>query len=300
MISGGNGILDKAGEAVEVNKVAAGKEQLELYYYELIATEPYGQASIGDYVEILNKNGIPTQEEDGKVKAEIDGIIYEITEKEDGTLDITHPDGEGGSGTITTPILNVVVTSQTSESIVIQVNSKNLDGAVYEYYISQVENERGSLKDNNTIGKYEYTGLTEGTYYITVVAKNADGIELIEKTVNVKVEKQEKPPVQIPSAEEDPTDSSKNPIIVGEIEWNDGIGSLPITKNENVDNNLKMEYKVNDGEWKEINSGDSIPNLKPGNTVEIRFTDGENSGTPLVITIKDEIVPTISTGADRK
>ena len=186
MISGGNGILDKAGEAVEVNKVAAGKEQLELYYYELIATEPYGQASIGDYVDILNKNGIPTQEEDGKVKAEIDGIIYEITEKEDGTLDITHPDGEGGSGTIT-------------------------------------------------------------------------------------------PPVQIPSAEENPTDPSKNPIIVGEIEWNDGIGSLPITKNENVDNNLKMEYKVNDGEWKEINSGDSIPNLKDGNIVTAKLTDERNN-----------------------
>ncbi len=35
-----------------------------------------------------------------------------------------------------------------------------------------------------------------------------------------------------------------------------------------------MEYKVNNGEWKEINSGDAIPNLKPGDTVEVRFTDG--------------------------
>ena len=57
-----------------------------------------------------------------------------------------------------------------------------------------------------------------------------------------------------------------------------------------------IEYQINgteEGQWKEIASGETIGELLDGNVVNVRLTDGNNVGQMISKTIEDNIAPKV-------
>ena len=82
-------------------------------------------------------------------------------------------------------------------------------------------------------------------------------------------------------------------ITVSEPVWADGKANIDIS----TDSGYSIEYQVNgtsDGSWTKIGNRGTVSELKYGDTVNIRLTDGTNHGDFVTVTIGDEIAPTVN------
>ena len=203
-------------------------------------------------------------------------------------------DGENVSITIedtTPPTVNVTSTGNTSNSVSVRVEaSDNESGMIssptYTYYIKQSSQDDGSYVAQATDiaqSTYTFSNLQSGISYDVKVEVKADksgnmgsGTLLNQTTTN------------IPGG----SDILGDQITVSEPVWSDGSASIDIS----TDSGYSIEYQINgtsDGSWTNIGNSGTVPNLKYGDTVNIRLTDGTNHGDFVTVTIGDEIEPTV-------
>ena len=79
-------------------------------------------------------------------------------------------------------------------------------------------------------------------------------------------------------------------IIFKDLKWNNEEAEVTIEKTTN--DNLQLQYKIDDGEYKLIESGSKITNLKLGNLVTARLWDGTNGRNTASINVQDITNPT--------
>ena len=174
------------------------------------------------------------------------------------------------------PEVSIQAGVPTSNSVTLTVTATDgqsglAEEGAYTYYLNNEE------KTSNNTNTYTYTGLTQGTRYtLKVVVKDKAG-KTTEKSTEITT-------LSIPSGTEGEA------IGFGNIMWSDNKASIQITTNTGY----TIEYQLNGtGEWKEIQSGETIGELKAGDTINVRLTDGNNVGQMISKTIEDNIAPKV-------
>ena len=176
------------------------------------------------------------------------------------------------------PDVNIQAGVPTSNSVQLTVTATDgqsglADSGIYTYYLNDEE------KASNNTNAYTYTGLTQGTRYtLKVVVKDKAG-KTTEKTTEITT-------LSIPSG------TTEGAITFGEVRWSNNKASMQITTNTSY----TIEYQINgteEGQWKEIASGETIGELLDGNVVTVRLTDGNNVGQMISKTIEDNIAPKV-------
>ena len=147
------------------------------------------------------------------------------------------------------------------------------ESGIYTYYLNDEE------KASNNTNAYTFTGLTQGTRYtLKVVVKDKAG-KTTEKSTEITT-------LSIPSG------TAEGAITFGEVRWSNNKASMQVTTNTSY----TIEYQINgteEGQWKTIQSGETIGELKAGDTINVRLTDGNNVGQMISKTIEDNIAPKV-------
>ena len=191
------------------------------------------------------------------------------------------------------PTVNVTLGTSTSNTIVVNVEATDgesgMAGSVtYTYYIKESgEPDSSYTAPENakdiTNNAYTFTDLTQGTSYdIKVEVKSDVAGNTGTGTLTGQVT------TSIPGGDSALDDGT---ITVSEPEWEDGKASIEVGTNTDYD----IEYQIgDDGEWTPVGEDGKIPDLKPGDKVNIHLTDGENDGGNVTITIEDDVPPTVT------
>ena len=268
-LTGENGIIKNSQNSKLQTEIAAGKEKLQLLYTEQF-TEEFVQNNgnnieLGDYLNYIEEQGIPTKEEDGKSYAEVDGKIYEISEEQE-HIKIDYVE----EGEITEPrIEQIIVVEKTASTIEIKVEALRMEGGTYYYYIGTSENsleEKGSNQEGEYI--FEESGQAE-KYYIKVIAESKDGKQA-EKTIEVEMEK-------VPEAKGN---------IDYEITWEDGEATVTLS----TKTKYNIEVSRDNIAYTQIRT---VSGLENGEYIYARLTNGEISGEEIKIDIIDSTKPEI-------
>ena len=188
------------------------------------------------------------------------------------------------------PIVNVTAAGKTSNSITVSVSANDkesgmADSVTYTYSIKQSGNPDYSTEATDiSQNTYTFGNLQSGISYDIKVEVKADkagnlgtGYLAGQTTTN------------IPGGEGSLEDGT---IEVGDTVWADGKASIDIS----TDTEYSIEYQINgtsEGNWTNIGKGGTASDLKYGDTVNIRLTDGTNHGDFVTVTIGDEIAPTV-------
>ncbi len=159
MIVGDNGIITKAKETIEIQKIAELTEKLELEKAP-VAIENKGEVTITDYLEHLKEQGIITEED----IEEINELQYYITLSEKYVFLVEEIDNRdvkityiGEPGEVPPRITNLVLES-TSNGITVKVEGLRLENGEYTYFIkSEKEEEYTESVATNTTGSYTYS-----------------------------------------------------------------------------------------------------------------------------------------------
>ena len=188
----------------------------------------------------------------------------------------------------TNPTVTVTPGTATETSIAVTVNATDSESgipspATYKYYIKKSTDETyptepTAAEPNST---YTFTELDDNTKYdIKVeVADRAENTGTGEATEIQTL-------ITIPDANAD------GAINVSDPQWNNGTASITITKGENVDESLYIEYKKEgDSDYTRL-EGDTITGLTNGEKIYIHLTDGTRDGADKEIEIKDTNLPT--------
>ena len=190
----------------------------------------------------------------------------------------------------TVPEVNVTAEEKTSNSITVSVSAVDKesgmsDNVTYTYSIKQSGNPDYSVEATDiSQNKYTFSNLQAGISYDIKVEVKADkagnmGIGYLAGQTTT----------DIPGGEDLLEDGT---ITVGDTVWADGKASIDIS----TDSGYQIEYQVNgteDGSWTKIGNRGTVSELKYGDTVNIRLTDGTNHGDFVTVTIGDEIAPTV-------
>ena len=198
-----------------------------------------------------------------------------------------------------TKVPQVTVTangSPTSNSISVNVKATDnesgmADNVTYTYYIKQSsQGDEGYTIPSGATGisqsTYTFTGLTANTSYDVKVEVTGDkagntgtGTLANQSTTG------------IPGGDSSLDDGS---ITISEPEWNDGKATITVETNTDFD----VEYQIGDeGEWTPVGEDGKIPELNPGDKVNIHLTDGTNDGENVSITIEDTVAPEVTVTA---
>ena len=188
------------------------------------------------------------------------------------------------------PNVTITLGTTTENSISVTVNATDGESGMpatptYKYYIKKSsEGSYSKAPEETNDETHTFEGLeSDEIYDIKVeVADNAGNIGSGEQ-------KEVKTLIIIPDA------NDGNAIKVDGPNWNqDGTASITITKGENVDSSLYIEYKEEgDSDYKRV-EGDSITGITSGNNIYIHLTDGTRDGVDRVIEVKDSTLPTVT------
>ena len=188
------------------------------------------------------------------------------------------------------PTVNVTEGTVGETSISVNVSASDNetgmpDTITYKYYIKKNEDSDypSQPEDTNTTGSYTYEGLDDNTGYDMKVeaddyAGNTGAGELIGIRTLITI----------------PEGNVEGAINITDPVWSGGQATITVTKGENVDDSLYLEYRKGDsGEYTRLD-GTAIGNLVNGDKIYIHLTDGTRDGTDKVITISDTTGPTVS------
>lgn len=196
-----------------------------------------------------------------------------------GELDIKRPEPDFD---LIAPEVNLQVQNKTTSTITVKVaatdNKEMPDPFIYVYYIketsqpdSEYQHKKSSADDiftftrlkmnkNYTI-KVETSDVAGNRGFKEITVKTEGNGELLEGTVEIS-----------------------------SPEWEDGKASITVT----TDTDLDIEYQINEGEWIKLPEGqNTITDLNNGDTVNVRVTDGTNTGGIATIKIEDKQAPTL-------
>ena len=194
----------------------------------------------------------------------------------------------------TPPTVTVTASgSPTSSSIAVNVSAQDnesgmIDNPTYTYYIKESSQGDESYQapsgaSNISENTYTFKGLKPNTSYDIKVEVKSD------KANNTGVGTlTNQSTTGIPGGEGALDDGS---ITISEPEWEDGKVTITVDTNTDFD----IEYQIgDDGEWIEVGEDGKIPDLNPGDKVNIHLTDGTNDGENITITIEDTIPPIVN------
>ena len=179
---GDNGIITKASQTQEVQRIAEYQEALEIPK-ATVKLNTLG-LTMDDYWAEINRDGtLPINVTDmERVDGDVgyvtvdDKYEYLIEYIEEGNIRITY---NGKIGELKPRITNMSVTN-TTNSITVNITGKRV--GQFEFYITDTEGNYGAAKEINepedfTTDEYSYSytyrGLTQNkTYYVWIVARN--------------------------------------------------------------------------------------------------------------------------------
>ena len=181
------------------------------------------------------------------------------------------------------PEVSIQAGTPTSNSVQITVTASDAqsglaDTGTYKYYLGE------ELKATTETNTYIYTGLTQGTPYTLKVIVTDKAGKTTEKTTEITT-------ASIPGGGTGEPGQG-GAIEFGEVRWSNNKASVQVTTNTSY----TIEYQIDEteeGEWKEIASGETIGELQDGNIVNVRLTDGNNVGQMISKTIEDNIAPKV-------
>ena len=279
LVFGSNGVIKKAQEANENTKIAQVREQLELAkgpeyiegngkynpdsYFERIETE----GIIGNKDTDVIDNGDGTYE-----VTTTPGYIFKITlvPSKDNVEDIQIEH----IGKVDGPrIRNLKVTNKTTNSITVEVETANAEGATYTYYYKKDGEVDWKKAEEIKEKTYTFRGLESNVIYNIKVRVEKDG-KAVEKEVSTITGELPEGAVQF-----------------SPVEWKNGQASTTITTSET---GYTLQYQIGgitEGSWTNTTSGSVIGNLQHGQIVYGRLFDGTNGSKTANIDVQDKIVP---------
>ncbi|MFR2534754.1 MAG: hypothetical protein ACLS95_05960 [Clostridia bacterium] len=178
LLFGENGIITKAKETKELQKIAELTEKLELEKGP-VALDHKGEVLITDYLEYIKEQAI-IENKDIETLNELQSYItlegeyvFLVEEKDNRDVKITYM---GKPGELP-PRITGLEMSSTTNSITVKVEGLRLENPHYTYYIkSEKEEEYGEKVGNNTTGSYTFEGLEQNhIYYLKVEVETAYG-----------------------------------------------------------------------------------------------------------------------------
>ena len=209
-------------------------------------------------------------------------------------------DGKGNYGGIKTiniedandPAVVVNQGTVTETSIAVTVNATDGESgipspATYKYYIKPSTEEDYPTEPTiiNNSNSYTFTDLDDNIGYdIKVEVTDNAGNTGSGESKGVKTL------ITIPNINDDGVIDVDGPI------WNgDGTADVTITKGDNVDDDLYIEYKKEgDDDYTPLGDGETIEGLENEDKIYIHLTDGDRTSEDKVIEIKDETDPTVT------
>ena len=282
LVFGSNGVIKKVQEANENTKIAQVREQLELAkgpeyiegngnynpdsYFERIETE----GIIGNKDTDVIDNGDGTYE-----VTTTPGYIFKITlvPSKDNVEDIQIEH----IGKVDGPrIRNLKVTNKTTNSITVEVETANAEGATYTYYYKKGGETDWKKAEEIKEKTYTFSGLESNVIYNIKVRVEKDG-KAVEKEVSTITGELPEGAVQF-----------------SPVEWKNGQASTTITTSET---GYTLQYQIGEiteGSWTNTTSGSVIGNLQHGQIVYGRLFDGTNGSKTVNIDIKDIKAPIVT------
>ena len=155
----------------------------------------------------------------------------------------------------------------------------------YNYYIKKSSDVSYPTEaaNTNTTGSYTFENLDDDeSYDIAVTATDNVGNTGVGEATGVHTL------ITIPDANDGSSIKVDGPI------WNgDGTADITITKGDDVDDSLYIEYKKEgEDEYTKLDDDGTIEDLQPGDKIYVHLTDGNRDGTDKEIPINDTIAPT--------
>ena len=164
-------ILGNTESAAEQSKISAKKTEIELAIIKVI-TKSNGEVSIEDIIEELEKEGIINKgdgnPENGQVKTQPDGYIFEITEDEKGNWEVEYI----GKGDIERAEITISVTPNTTlltDKVIVTITA-NADSGIKKFTGSEGSNKTYTTGTKEIEETCEIT--KNGTYTFTVENNN--------------------------------------------------------------------------------------------------------------------------------
>lgn len=205
-----------------------------------------------------------------------DGYIFNIIiDENEENIEIEYV----GKGEVTgIKIVDIKVINKTENSIEIEVETTNGEGAKYSYsYKKTGDSDYTSVATNITDNTYKFNNLQANVEYTILVQAEKDGT-IVTKTINVSTNKLQ-----------------EVTISFGQTKWENGKASVTVSVKESIMQGYRLEYRIGEnGNWTEISSGSEIPNLELNTNIYARVTDGINETEYATTKIEDTVNPTIT------
>ena len=170
-------------------------------------------------------------------------------------------------------IRNLKVTNKTTNSITVEVETANTEGATYTYYYKKDGETDWKKAEEIKEKTYTFSGLESNVIYNIKVRVEKDG-KAVEKEVSTITGELPEGAVQF-----------------SPVEWKSGQASTTITTSET---GYTLQYQIGEiteGSWTNTTSGSVIGNLQHGQIVYGRLFDGTNGSKTANIDVQDEIEP---------
>ena len=279
---GSNGVIKKAQEANENTKIAQVREQLELAKGpEYI--EGNGKYNPDSYFERIEAEGI-IGNKDTDVIDNGDGT-YEVTTTPGYIFKITLVPSKDNVediqiehiGKVDGPrIRNLKVTNKTTNSITVEVETANAEGATYTYYYKKDGEVDWKKAEEIKEKTYTFRGLEANVIYNIKVRVEKDK-KAVEKEISTITGELPEGAVQF-----------------SPVEWKSGQASTTITTSET---GYTLQYQIGEiteGSWTNTTSGSVIGNLQHGQIVYGRLFDGTNGSKTANIDVQDLEEPKVN------
>ena len=326
-----NGVINKAQEANENTQIAQVREQLELAKGpEYI--EGNGKYNPDSYFKRIEAEGI-IGNKDTDVIDNGDGT-YEVTTTPGYIFKITLVPSKDNVediqiehiGKVDGPRIRDLTVSKTTNSITVEVETANAEGATYTYYYKKDEETDWKKAEEIKEKTYTFRGLESNVIYNIKVRVEKDG-KSAEREENIMTGELPEgavqfSPVEWKSGQASTTITTQDKagnigtgtlinqttgkiggatgglvegnIIASNPTWSNGTASITLNKGTNVANNLTIQYQVNGINENKWTTGTNVTGLHHNDTVYARLTDGINNGNYASVDIVDNISPTVN------
>ena len=179
-LNGGN-LIGNAMSVADKSKIASKKEEIQLAIISKM-TEADGDITIEDIIDKLEKNGIidsgNSNSENGQVKTNPDGYIYEIVQDTNGNWDVNYV-GKGEIEEVKITLNTSIDTTSITNKVIITATATAKSG------IKSIQLPDGTSKtytSGTTTATVTYEVTQNGTYKFTATNNNN---ESIDKTVAI-------------------------------------------------------------------------------------------------------------------
>ena len=278
---GENGLITRAQQAAQMSDIENVREKLEMAKGTAVI-DGKGNIDPDHYFDILEEEGIIGDKETDVIDngngtyevTTVEGYIFIITI-------VTTPEGETDleieySGTADGPRIVSIKAEGTTNSINIEVDARNAEGATYTYKYKLTNEEEWKEAEQSKNNTCIINNLVDGeTYDIEVTVETNEGSITRGTSVHLG---------ELPEG-----------TITFETEWV-GDGTARVTINTSAEG-YQLQYQTNAVEengWTNIDSGYTISNLTYPSTVYARIFDGKNGSEHASETLEDKTVPSVT------